>query len=214
MMKRQLAIGVTTALLSVGLMGQTKAGRIHTLDLTRPDVVRTGPRVGSGEVIGIRPRPLPLELRLNALDKAEYFFENPVTFDVSVTNIGATPIQFPWSADGAAFEHLPRRTEARIRLQVTDRDGRVRLISVIGLNGSPDIPGSFQTLLPGETASIRASGPAYVDPDMAGPMDSAGPVPVRAALTLVARTQPPTAAWETVLSLNTIPTSFRLRRDP
>ena len=144
----RLSHALFVPLVGVGLAtGQPLPSADYYLDLTAHDAVVSAPivGVGSGSATGIEgspAQPLPLALRLAALDRQDYIFGGPITYVVLMTNVGANPIQLPWSADRETIESVGTEVvRGRLALRVTTPSG-VRSIGATALSGAQQVPQS------------------------------------------------------------------------
>ena len=200
---------ISALLMRVPLGG---APRQHVLDLTRPDLVVTSPAVttgGGGAVSGQTRLDLPLELRLARLDRSVYVLGHSVKYEMVVKNAGEAPFSFPWSTDRELIEREGESfSQVTLALRARDTAGREYLLASVILDGSAKVAGSIETLMAGEEAVIKAEKPINLPSDAAESIASAGPVEIKAALTM--KTVPTTTWWNPVLSSNKLDLLFKL----
>ena len=118
----------------------------------------------------------PVSVRLVRIDPIECSWDEEVTYDVEVRNIGRQAITLPWSAfpprsqpSGESRNVFPFMV---LSLGVGEGMGG-SLGWVEMLQGSPDEPGSFRRLPPDATVVIRSSTPCQLTNSKAGPDDRA-----------------------------------------
>jgi len=205
-------LGIALSNSFVGSVPLQRGGDIkHFLDLTDPSILRTSPDFLEGGDVGFsgqRETILPLELQLLRLDRQEYIFGTPFHYEVAIKNIGSTPVRIPWSADRKTLEsHNMAVTRATLALVLTEVNGREHLVGATILEGSDGIAGSFETLLPRESAVIRIPGVLSLPPDAASRVASDVPRSVYAVLMMDAG---PSVRWQRVVSTNPLSAVLRL----
>jgi hypothetical protein len=186
----------------------------HRLDLTDPNTLSTSPTGGGGigsGYSGMKLTALPIELRVLRFDQQSAEFGTPITFEISLKNVGTQSITIPWSPDREAIEREGQRSERLLlSLGAVDANGREYRFGSIVLSGSPSIRGSLETLSPGETATIKAKTTITLQPgldDQIVAIVAAGSIPVRAFLTVDGD---PAVHWDRLSSMNAVPLSFQL----
>lgn len=106
-----------------------------------------------------------LKATLISLDADTYETGAPVVYEIELQNMGKETVLLPWSVDHHSIQELGSValpvTTATLSLEVWDTTGAERMLgrleSVL-LIGSPNVFGSLQSLLAGETALIRVEG--------------------------------------------------------
>ena len=137
--------------------------------------------------------PASLRVTLLSLDRLTYQLLDPVIYEVWLENIGNAPVILPWSPDLELFVERPARNTVvmtytrslSLRLAVSGPRGILGTAGLVALHASAAVDGSFITLLPKETAWIRASSTWFDDwtdrEQLEQVMASNGVVQVRAA---------------------------------
>ena len=159
-MSRQILLGYFVLLSAMGL-GQ----REYVLDVTELTTnAVAGGGGGCGQVTSDVPRrELFLDLRLASVEKTDYALGDSVRYEVTLRNLGSTPIVFPWkhSSDVAiqARKSDTSSVRAAISLRVkTTTASREYFFSGVSLIGSPSMPESVINLQRGEVARIKIRG--------------------------------------------------------
>src|SRR3954463_10013405 len=94
---------------------------------------------------------------------------------------------FPWSTDRELIERPGESfSQVTLGLQATDAAGREYLLTSAILDGSTRVPGSIETLLPGEEAVIRSEQRINFPSETAAQIAAGGPVEIKAVLTMKA----------------------------
>lgn len=187
------------------------AARQHVLDLTRSDLVVTIPPFATGSsstVSGQQRVELPLVLELANLDWRVYVVGRELKWEIIIKNIGNAAFAFPWSTDRELIERPGESfSQVTLGLQATDAAGREYLLASAILDGSTRVPGSIETLLPGEEAVIRSEERINFPSETAAQIAAGGPLEIKAVLTMKAF--PMTTWWKPVLSSNKVDVSIR-----
>lgn len=97
-------------------------------------------------------------------------------------------------------------------MSVDNGSGLTARIGAVMLAGSAGVHGSLQTLLPGDTAIVKADGPTDLAPEVGSVLASGSPAQVRALLILAGRTR----GWAPLFFANAHlrRSCFDERRDP
>ena len=124
-------------------------------------LVPAHPLVGSLMTTGSPSAARSLRVTLEAVDRFAYETGDSLVFEALVENIGTAPVVLPWSTDLALAKtrSLPGSRTGILYLEA--RSTHQRLLARLegqSLFGTPTVDGSLQTLLPRETAWIRAPG--------------------------------------------------------
>ncbi len=115
----------------------------------------------------------------------------------------------PSRTTDAELEQPPKAVRASWALVMFDAKGGQHFVAGVSLEGSPDMPGSMETLPPGDVARIRADGYLNVAPVAANRLMSGGAVVVRAAFAM----QGVAAGWSRALfSENAVPVSLQFAK--
>ena len=100
--------------------------------------------------------PFTFSVRLARLDRGTYASRDPFVYELELRNIGGTPVQFPWSVDASLFDmRVAGGTVAVVSLIDADNKSPKRTITGFMLFGAPSVPGSLETIDPGELVRIR-----------------------------------------------------------
>jgi hypothetical protein len=133
-----------------GVLVSPEAGQV-------PIDERLGP--GSHPVIshGQAPQsPFSLRVTLLSLDPLSFAARDPLVYEVRLTNTGRTPISFPWSVDHSLFRASATNSSVLyVALSGFRETRRLGETGLVVLYGSTDVPGSVETIRPGESARIR-----------------------------------------------------------
>jgi hypothetical protein len=136
----------------------------HRLDLTieEPDVQALGQAGGIAERIGIglsttegaEPGPLPLRITSGWVSHTEWQARSKVVFEVTLTNVGKSPIEVPWAQPKERVHQDPDEQALILTLETVDLDKKRKVLASTILVG---VPGSRSLLWlePSETATIR-----------------------------------------------------------
>ena len=161
------------ALVAIGVLGATLCAQsTNFLDLTQVTVARSdntarsGNTVGTGKlsVVGLPAQSvretLPLQIRLESMDRNEYREHDEIVFEISLQNVGRQPVTLPWEPDA---EQVVTSAEAPLLewLLVLSVDGPEfdkLTFPIRVLYGSTLSPATLKVLRPGEQARIRARG--------------------------------------------------------
>jgi hypothetical protein len=138
------------------------------LDLTQVTVSsrtengKIGP--GTGSAMGFASHSvrdqLPLQMRLESMDRNAYREHDEVVFQVSLRNVGREPVTIPWEPDPnqvVTSEGAPM-LEWLLVLSLDGPEFDRLTFPVRRLHGSRFSPSTLKVLRPGEQAAIRARG--------------------------------------------------------
>lgn len=171
-MRPLIALSLLSVLVASGVGGQVQPKPQHILDLVGISVPETThlkagtalwPETSGGRA-GQR-KPVALKLTLLDVDRTDYTVGDPIEYRVLLENQGQEPVPLPWSPDPGPFLALPTRAQGGVVLgslflEVRKLGSEVRLawLDPQLLYGAPSVPGSIETLAPGEQALIRVPG--------------------------------------------------------
>lgn len=205
-MSRQIFVGCFV-LLSVAAFGQ----REYILDVTEPPVnAVAGGGGGCGTVTTDLPRrELPVELRLARIEKSEYALGDSVQYEITLRNLGSSPILFPWKHMSDPAVQVRRNEPASVRAAISLRTkaaptGREYFFSGVSLLGNASVPDSVISLQRGEVARIKIRGPFLIADNEANSLlpQRRGQNMVQAVLSL----SPHQCEWNPrIISVNAMP---------
>jgi hypothetical protein len=145
----------------------------HRLDLTveEPEV-RTSGR--AGEVVGavgieskttegVPPAPLPLRITSGSISHTELRAHSKVVFEVTLTNVGKSPIDVPWAPLKDHIHVDPDEQALILTIETVDVDKKRKVLASTILLGVPSSR-SLLRLEPSETATIRNAVEMFFDP--------------------------------------------------
>jgi hypothetical protein len=135
---------------TAGFLAPPEAGSVPIDRQLGPGGVLVTPH--GGEPIS----PFTLAATLLTLDKSGYRSREPFVYEVELRNIGNRPLSFPLSPDSSLFDNrLPDGTLVIIGLADAKNPRSIGETGQVFLYGSASIPGSLETILPGEAMRIR-----------------------------------------------------------
>ena len=155
------------------LSGRFEAQIEHVLDLLNvPSVagalvpneeghVPLDQRLGPGTVALSSHRanpesPFTLKVTLLAFDRVSYATRDPLFYEVRLVNTGSKPLLFPWSVDNSLLSaSLPDSYVVLLGLGDATDVRAAGQTGLVVLYGAPRVPGSLETVLPGESIRIR-----------------------------------------------------------
>jgi hypothetical protein len=160
---------IRAALVVAGALGVALGAQARDLlDLTQVTVsspTESG-KVGRGtvSVMGFGSHlvrdQLPIQMRLESMDRNAYREHDEVVFQVSLRNVGREPVTIPWEPDPnqvVTSEGAPM-LEWLLVLSLDGAEFDRLTFPVRTLHGSRFSPSTLKVLKPGEQAAIRARG--------------------------------------------------------
>jgi hypothetical protein len=155
-MKRILPVIVSVLAVTASAQGP------DTLDLTQlrtstSGAMTAGTSTGSAEGVSSHSarEQLRVHMRLEWLDRAAYRYGEPLTFRLTLRNVGREPVAIPWEPDPARLSTGPDAPlqRALLALDVDFSDGRAS-IPVAVLYGSKLSPGNMKVLQSGQVGEV------------------------------------------------------------
>jgi hypothetical protein len=100
--------------------------------------------------------PFSMRVAVFGLNASTFATRDPLFYEVRLTNTGTRSIAFPWSVDQSLFRSTAHNSSVVFiglnDARETRSPGETGLVI---LYGSTDVPGSVETVLPGESVRIR-----------------------------------------------------------